>query len=323
MVGRRHVRRPGAAPSMRVSVASSSWRRSAVMRTCPGMTLREPGWACSSPTVPRLAGLVGVGDADHRLHQVAGRQQRASRRIGMGVGPACFHAGHDDVVPAQAQRSGDHAHDLSSCPGSALLDGASERAAHRTAAHRVRAGAADGLQFVAHRQALGVAGGQRGFQREFAGEHARAHHHRHEARAFLVGPDGDFQRRFGLYAGVVERTDHFQARQHAVAAVELAASGWVSMWLPVMTGQRVIVAGAAREDVAQLVHAHAHAGVAHPARDQVAALAVQRGQGQAAVAALGAGADPPGPSGTATPVAVDGQRGIAHGRPQGSGVEGG
>ena len=59
--------------------------------------------------------LVGVGDADHRLHQVAGRQQRvATDRHGRGAG-VHFHAGHDDVVPAQAQRSGDHAHDLSSC----------------------------------------------------------------------------------------------------------------------------------------------------------------------------------------------------------------
>ena len=111
--------------------------------------------------------LVGVGDADHRLHQVAGRQQRvATDRHGRGAG-VHFHAGHDDVVPAQAQRSGDHAHDLFLVlQDRALLDVRLEIGVHRTAAHRVRAGVADGLQFVAHRQALGVAGGQRGFQRE-------------------------------------------------------------------------------------------------------------------------------------------------------------
>ncbi|KAG1415531.1 hypothetical protein G6F57_023806 [Rhizopus arrhizus] len=53
----------------------------------------------------------------------------------------------------------------------------------------------------------------------------------------------------------------------------------------------VVAPGAAREDVAHLVHSHAEARVAHPSRHQVAALAIQGGQCQAAVAALGRGAN--------------------------------
>ncbi|KAG1185150.1 hypothetical protein G6F35_014937 [Rhizopus arrhizus] len=80
--------------------------------------------------------------------------------------------------------------------------------------------------------------------------------------------------------------------QHAVAAVELAAGG---LGVDVTAGhdgrQVVVAAGAAGKDVAHLVHAQRHARLTHPAGDQIAALAVQRGQRKAAVAALGRGAD--------------------------------
>ena len=279
------------------------------MRTCPGMTLREPGWACSSPTVPRPCGWLALA-MPITACTVAGRQQRvATDRHGRGAG-VHFHAGHDDVVPAQAQRSGDHAHDLFLVlQDRALLDVRLEIGVHRTAAHRVRAGVADGLQFVAHRQALGVAGGQRGFQREFAGEHARSHHHRHEARAFLVGPDGDFQRRFGLHAGVVERAYHFQARQHAVAAVELAASGLGVDVAARHDGGSVSSRPARRAKMLPSWSTRTRMPASRIQPVTVAALAVQRGQGQAAVAALGGGADPGQVhQGLPQPVAVDGQR---------------
>ncbi|MNT30515.1 hypothetical protein D3C72_1663130 [compost metagenome] len=129
-------------------------------------------------------------------------------------------------------------------------------------------------------------------QREGAGEHARAHHHGHEARAFLVGPHRHLDRCFGGDAGVVQAADHFEPREHAVVAVELAARG---LRVDVTAGgdgwQRVVAARAAREDVADGVHAHLAAGLARPAREEVAALAVQVGERDAAHAALLGGAE--------------------------------
>ena len=55
--------------------------------------------------------------------------------------------------------------------------------------------------------------------------------------------------------------------------------------------QAVVAPGPAHEAVADFVDGDAHASLARPARDQVAALFVQVGQGQAADAALGRGAD--------------------------------
>jgi hypothetical protein len=63
------------------------------------------------------------------------------------------------------------------------------------------------------------------------------------------------------------------------------------MWLPVMMGAGVVAAGAAHEDVADLVDGDAQAGFARPAHDQVTALAVELGEGQAAHAALVGAAD--------------------------------
>ncbi|KAG1240192.1 hypothetical protein G6F68_017901 [Rhizopus microsporus] len=82
------------------------------------------------------------------------------------------------------------------------------------------------------------------------------------------------------------------ARQHPVTAVELAARGLRVDMAARHDRRKIVVApGAAREDVAHLVHSHAEARVAHPSRHQVAALAIQGGQCQAAVAALGRGAN--------------------------------
>ena len=78
------------------------------------------------------------------------------------------------------------------------------RAYHELTRHLL-ADVADAHQFVLHGLAFGVRRSVGVFEREGPGEHARAHHHGDEARAFLVRPEGDFDRRLGLDAVVVER----------------------------------------------------------------------------------------------------------------------
>ncbi|MCY1516841.1 hypothetical protein D9M68_514980 [compost metagenome] len=234
-----------------------------------------------------------MGDAHDLLHHVGGAIECVAaqrHRRGAGVG---FHAGDGHVVPAQAQRAGDYAdHLVRRFQHRPLLDMRLEVSAHRPPAHLVGAGIADGLQFVRYPLAFGIGRVQRGLQRENAGEHARAHHHRHEARAFLVGPDGQFERRLGGHAMVVERAHDFQPGQHAEAAIELAPGRLgIDMAAGHHRRQRVVAAGAATEDVADAVHRHGQARVAHPAAYQVAALAVECGQGQPRIAALRRGAD--------------------------------
>ncbi|MNX91375.1 hypothetical protein D3C86_1234500 [compost metagenome] len=153
---------------------------------------------------PPSVRLVGVGDVDHGLQQEAGGEQGvAADRHG---GRACmhFHAGHRDVVPAQAERAGHHAYGFFFVfQDRALLDVRFEVGVHRPSAHRVGARVADGLELVAHADSLRVARGERGFKREFASEYAGPHHDGHEARAFFIGPDGHLQRGFGLHPRIV------------------------------------------------------------------------------------------------------------------------
>ena len=236
---------------------------------------------------------VAVGAGHHLLHQFGGHLQRVAaqrhrRRAGM-----CFHAGDHAVVPAYAQHAGDHAdRDVVVLEHRPLLDMGLEIAADRMVAGLLLADVADALEFALDGLAIGIGRGISVFQRESLGEHARSHHHRHEARAFLVGPPSHLDRRLGRDAGVVEGSHHLDAGEHTVVAVELAARG---LGVDVAAGhhrrQCIVAAGPAQEAVANLVDGHRHAGFDRPAADQVAALLVQVGQGQAADAALGRGAD--------------------------------
>jgi hypothetical protein len=64
------------------------------------------------------------------------------------------------------------------------------------------------------------------------------------------------------------------------------------MWLPVTTGGSVLSRPARRAKMLPIcVHAHLAAGLARPAREKVAALAVEVGQRDAADAALLGGAE--------------------------------
>ncbi len=236
---------------------------------------------------------------DHLLHQLGGDLQRVlaqrhRRRPGVRL-----HAGDGAVVPADAEHAGDDADRLVVVlEHRPLLDVGLEVAADRMRARLLGADVADALELVLHRLAFGVLRGVGVLEGEGLGEHARAHHHRHEARAFLVGPEGDLDRRLGLDAVVVERAHDLEAGEHAVVAVELAAG---RLGVDVAAGddrrQRVVLAGAAHEAVADLVDRDRHAGLARPARHQVAALLVEVGERQPADAALRRGADlAPAPS---------------------------
>ena len=173
-----------------------------------------------------------------------------------------------------------------------LLDMQFERGMQRTAAARHIARIADALQFLADRLAVDVLARQTVVEREHAGEHARRHHRRREARAFLVGPDHDFDRMLGLDAVIVERADHFEPAEHAVDAVEAAAG---RLRVRVRAGhdrQRIGVASrAAHEHVAHLIDADRAARFLRPADDQVASLLVEVGQRETADAALRRRAD--------------------------------
>ena len=71
-------------------------------------------------------------------------------------------------------------------------------------------------------------------ERERAGEDARAHHRRREARAFLVGPDRDLDRRLGLRSRCRSACGPPRARPARRSCRRTCRpSAGVSMWLPV------------------------------------------------------------------------------------------
>ncbi|MNF89318.1 hypothetical protein D3C84_718360 [compost metagenome] len=168
-----------------------------------------------------------------------------------------------------------------------LFDMRFEIGAHRMAGDRPWAGVADGIEGLPHADALGVGLGQGFGQGEFPGEHPRAHHAGGKARALLVGPDHHFQRRLGLDLEVVERAHHFQARQHAEAAVELAAGG---LGVDVAAGhhrrQLRVAPSAPGKDIAHPIDADAAPGLLGPLHEQIAGLSVEVGQRQPADPAL-------------------------------------
>ena len=132
-----------------------------------------------------------------------------------------FHAGDGAVKPADAQHATDHADGLVVVfQHRALLDVGLEVRADGVVARLLVADVANALQLALHRLAFGVGGGIGVLQREGLGEHARSHHHRYKARAFFVGPEGDFDEGFGFDAVVVQGAHHLDARQHSVVAAE-------------------------------------------------------------------------------------------------------
>ena len=236
---------------------------------------------------------VAVGDRHHFLHDAGRHLQRVAAQSHRRRSRVRLHSRHHAVVPRQAHHRRHHAdHLVGVFQHRPLLDVGFEIRADRMLARHLLAQVADARQFVPHRLALEVFRRVRRLEAEGAAKHARTHHHRHEARAFLVGPDRDLDRRLGRDVQIVQRAHHFQPGQHAVIAVELAAG---RLGVDVAAGddrrQRGIAAVAAHEDVADPVDRDRQARVPRPADDQVAALSVEVGQRQALDAPFWRGAD--------------------------------
>ena len=237
---------------------------------------------------------VAVGDRHHLLHDGGGHLQRILAQAHGRRSRMRFHARHHAVVPRQAHHGRHHADDfIGVFQHGPLLDMRLKVGADRMVARHLLALVSDARQLLAHRFSLRVFRRVRGLQRKGAAKHARTHHHGHEARTFLVGPERHLDGRLRLDLQIVQGAHHFQARQHAVIAIELAARGLGIDMAARHHGRKCVVdAIAAHEDIADLVDGDAHARVPAPAHHQVAAFFVQVRQGQALDAALGRGTDP-------------------------------
>jgi len=141
---------------------------------------------------------------DHVDHARRTNQRIAPPRHRCGPGMRLL-PGDGDLVPALALGAGDDANRLVRCfEHRPLLDMRLEIGGYRMTADRFGAGKADPFEFGAEsdagqivrpRQTLG--------QVEDAGEHARADHRRREARALLIGPGDNLDRRLGLATEIV------------------------------------------------------------------------------------------------------------------------
>src|SRR3546814_4284358 len=107
-----------------------------------------------------------------------------------------------------------------------------------------------------------------------------------------MGPHRDLEGRRRLDAVVVQGADDLEAGQHAEHAAELAAG---RLGVEVAAGgdrrQRRVAARAPGEDVAHPVDGDGAAGLLAPAHEEVAPLAVEVAEREAAVAAGHARAD--------------------------------
>ena len=132
--------------------------------------------------------------------------------------------------------------------------------------------------------------GERLPERQRAGEHEAAEHVGLEARALLVGEEGDRQRPPGDDAGLVERLDDLEPGENAERAV-VAPAGAHGVDVAAHHHRRAVLEAAAQADhIADRVDRDREAELAHPADDEVAALAVGVGEREAADPAVGPGA---------------------------------
>ena len=181
-----------------------------------------------------------------------------------------FEAHDLAVVPQHALAGIDHADRLAlGFQQRALLDMQFDEAAQRLRADGIRAAIADGVERRGDADPGGVRARQNVVGGEMPGIGGRAHHRRGEARAFLIGPVHQAERRLGLDPGVVERTQHFERRQRAEHAVELAAGRLgVEMRAEADRGFADVAARAQREHVAERIDADLAAGRSQAARNQ-------------------------------------------------------
>ena len=152
-------------------------------------------------------------------------------------------------------------------------------------ADRRRAGIADLVERLLHRDAGIVGGGKHAFQGDHLGEGHGSHHRRIEARAFLVGPADDLDAALGLQATIVQRAHDLQAAQHAQDAV-VAATAYLRVEVTANGDrrQRRIGARPPREDVPQPIDLDRAARCLGPFHEQVAHLLVLGRKSEAAQA---------------------------------------
>ena len=154
---------------------------------------------------------------------------------------------------------------------------ASNRAPRGCSPHGSVALVADARELVAERLALGTLDAIGEVPIEQSREHPGRDHRGGEARALLVGPVDDLDRRFRLDACIVEGAHRLQRGQHAEYPVELAAVGLgVQMTARGHRRQVRIASRTAREHVAHLVHGDRAAGLLAPGGEEVARVACRR-----------------------------------------------
>ena len=229
-----------------------------------------------------------VADFPRRNNELGRAHQRIATAFHRRRAGVAFHAGPVDLVPALTLRARDDADGLLlALQDRALLDMGLEEGADLAAADRLLAVVADLLQRLGKGHTVAVLDGERMIQREGAAEHARGDHGRREAAAFLVGPHRDLDRRLGDVVRIVQHAQHFQPCHHAIGAVELAAGRLgVEMRAGHHRRLRRIAAFAAGEDITQLVDFDGAACLLGPAHEEIAALAVEVGERDAADATL-------------------------------------
>ncbi len=128
--------------------------------------------------------------------------------------------------------------------------------------------------------AVDADGRQRRFQRQRAGEDQAAEHVGLEARAFLVGEEGDRKRPPGDEAGVVERLHDLEPRENAERPV-VPAAGLDGVDVAPHHDRRAVLQPAPNaDDIADGVDGNGEPQFAHPADDEVAAPPIGLAEGE-------------------------------------------
>ena len=226
----------------------------------------------------RVDALDHAGGAKERI-----LAQPHRRRAGMRL-----LAGDRDLVPAHALHALDDAdHAAFVFEDRALLDVQLEHGAEFAHAGFLAALVADAAEFFAEALAVAIFTRIGEFGREHSGENARRQHRRRVARAFLVGPVDDLDRRVGLVAGFVQRAHRLQRAEDAERTVKFAA-GRLGVEMRAHGNRReiVVLAGAACEHVADFVNRDRAAERLAARLEPVTYLPVEVGQREAANAAL-------------------------------------
>ncbi len=167
-----------------------------------------------------------------------------------------------------------------------------EQAGEAAPADRLRAPIADRVERLDEADAVAIPLGIGLVARERAGEDAGGEHRGGETAALLVGPVDELERRVGAVVEIVQRAQHLQPGEHAERAVELAA-GRLGVEMRAHRDRRRggVLALAAREHGADLVHRDGAAERLALLAEPVAHALVLIGQGQPANAAFRRAAD--------------------------------